>query len=816
MDVASLQVIIKTQGVEAAQKELDKLSGTASKAEKSVGGLASSFKTLGPLIAVGAIVELGKQFAKVSDNMTLVEARIRLVSKASEDYMSIQNRLLEAANENRVSFKEMGELYARLATPLKSLGANTQTIIDITDAFGKTLLISGASASEANGAIRQFSQAMASGVLRGEEFNSMMENAPRAMKSLQESLGKTQGELRKMAENGELAAGVVAGALLRDLTRLEDESSRIPKTIGGEFEKLWNQLGVSVQKFNEVTEANKSLANAVTTTTGWLEKMTIEFVNASKAKDDFLKENNAGFAVMEEIAAVAGTINEKQVFKNLFDKKAPQDFTTAMTELNTEMATFNAIVNQGKGGMSPAKSIAQMREDAAKNLEAKAERERLEKEAKKQLDQALTEYKAYYQAIGDNETVLAIKRREYAEKYKNLTAQQIEAIINSERGKNNKTEELAKKWAEKKLEIQTEMSIAEQDELAKPFLKLQLEYQKDLEEFKSVVGAKEFLAKNFNAKYQRLGLDTTKKLDEKAQKEKQKEKQKDIQKELKLQEENFRIQARQVELLDDEADKQVALATLEYQRTQASLKAQMELGEVTPQYYNAMMEMEDKLLEKQKQNWTLAGQVVNNVTSQMESSMTDFLDATSDNFADFGKMATSILQEVYREIIRISVVKPLVSSLTSGAISLIPSLFGGVTSGGVTASAEAWQSAGAYPNAMGGVYNSPSLSAYSNQVVSKPTMFAFASGGVPNMGVFGEAGSEAIMPLTRTSNGDLGVKAEGMGLNQVKIQIINESGTQMEVTKTSQTSDVEGMVIQAWISGISKNRYGSRQLLQGS
>ena len=50
-------------------------------------------------------------------------------------------------------------------------------------------------------------------------------------------------------------------------------------------------------------------------------------------------------------------------------------------------------------------------------------------------------------------------------------------------------------------------------------------------------------------------------------------------------------------------------------------------------------------------------------------------------------------------------------------------------------------------------------------------------------------------------------KAEGMGLNQVKIQIINESGTQMEVTKTSQTSDVEGMVIQAWISGISKNRY---------
>lgn len=748
MDVASLIVKVQTQGVEAAQRELDKLTKSATTTEKSVSGLSKAFTGL---IAFGAVAQLGKQFAIISDNMTLVEARIRLVSKASEDYMSIQNRLLEAANENRVSFKEMGELYAKLATPLKSLGANTQTVLDVTDAFGKTLLISGASASEANGAIRQFSQAMASGVLRGEEFNSMMENAPRAMKSLQESLGKTQGELRKMAENGELAAGVVAGALLRDLTRLEEEASRIPKTIGGEFEKLGNELAISVQKFNEVTEANKSLANAVTYTTEWLSKMTIEFVKASKAKDDFLKENNAGFAVMEEIAAVAGTINEKQVFKNLFDKKAPQDFTAAMTGLNTEMATFNAIVNQGKGGMSLGKSIAQMREDAAKNLEAQGkaelERQRLEKERKE------AEKKAQREAI-----------------------------------------KLSEDWATRKIEIVTNMAIAEQDELAKPFIILQAKYDEDMAKFKSIKEAQLKLTQEFNAEVQRLATDTAEKLDEKSQKDKQK----DIQKELKLQEENFRIQARQVDLLDDEADRQVALATLERQRTQASLKAQMELGEVTPQYYDAMMEMEDKLLEKQKQNWTLAGQVVNNVTSQMESSMTDFLDATSDNFADFGKMATSILQEVYREIIRISVVKPLVSSLTSGAMSL----FGG----GVTA------------NAQGGAYSSPSLSQYSNQIVDKPTFFAFASGGVPasNLGVMGEAGSEVIMPITKMSSGNMGVETSGMGLQNVKIQIINESGTQMEVTKTSQTSDVEGMVIQAWISGISKNRYGSRDVLSGS
>ena len=103
----------------------------------------------------------------------------------------------------------------------------------------------------------------------------------------------------------------------------------------------------------------------------------------------------------------------------------------------------------------------------------------------------------------------------------------------------------------------------------------------------------------------------------------------------------------------------------------------------------------------------------------------------------------------------------------------------------------------------------------SNSIVDKPTFFAFAQGGAPNAGVMGEAGAEAILPLTRTSSGNLGVEASGVGAQTMKIQIINESGTQMEVTKTSQTTDVEGMVIQAWISGISKNRYGSRDMLGG-
>ena len=778
-DVASLVVKVSTDGANKAQSELDKLAKQSSKTESATTSLAKSSNLLNVALSSIAIGTLLKESAKLADTYKLTEGRLSLVTKNTIELATAQQEILKISQNTRQSYADTIDLYTRVARATQDLGKSQSDILKFTETVNKSLVISGASAENSKSAIIQLGQALASGVLQGDELRSILENAPRLAEAIAKGMGKTVGELRILGEQGKLTAEEVFNAIQKQGDAIDKEFGKMPKTIGQATTQMGNSILELVGTMDKLTGASGFVADKIS--------------SLSKIMDDFSSNARvASSSVFEQKTVDDITIKANQIASEIQSLQTKLKENDGALWFGLDDRTQSEYINKIKRLEQQMEQLGQTAVDVLwKTSESTKSSVLSGEQVKKQVDDALSGYKAYYQAIGDNETVLSIKRREYAEKYKNLTAQQIEAIINSERDKNNKTEELAKKWAEKKLEIQTEMSIAEQDELAKPFLQLQLEYQKDLEQFKGVMGAKELLAENFNKKYQRLGLDATAKIEEEAQKAKTK----DIQKELKLQEENFRIQARQVELLDDEADRQVALATLEYQRTQASLKAQMELGEVTPQYYNAMMEMEDKLLEKQKQNWTLAGQVVNNVTSQMESSMTDFLDVTSDNFADFGKMATSILQEVYREIIRISVVKPLVSSLTGSAMSLF--------SGGVTA------------NAQGGAYSSPSLSQYSNQIVDKPTFFAFAQGGTPNMGVMGEAGSEAIMPLTRTSNGDLGVKAEGMGLNQVKIQIINESGTQMEVTKTSQTSDIEGMVIQAWISGISKNRYGSRDILGG-
>ena len=743
MDVASLQVIIKTQGVEAAQKELDKLTKSSGNAEKSVGGLASSMKTLSAIASVGAMATLAKEAVKMADSMKLVDARLSLVTKGTQELSIAQNELFKISQNTRQSFKDTSDLYISLARSTQSLGKSQSDTLDVTNAINKAIIISGASSESARAALIQLGQGFASGTLRGEELNSVLEQTPRVAEAIAKGMGVTIGQLRQMGADSQLTARAVFEALQSQANAIGEEFGKLPVTVGQSITQIDNALADFIGYLDKSTGASEWLAKKVSETADSITKLKNSMVDIKEVKN------------LEELTTKLNSLGAE--WSELESKRGLSIFSLdwipegAINVKQKEVEGLISLLVQGKEAFYQLNKETPTLNDRFNRPET----------SKKEWD-----------------TLFDIQKKAQDD------------ILANQKKAQSEAESLAKKWAEKKIEISTDMAISEQDELAKPFLKLQLEYQKDLEEFKNVIGAKELLAKNFNQEYQRLGLDTSKKLDEEAQKAKTK----DIQKELKLQEENFRIQARQVELLDDEADKQVALATLEYQRTQASLKAQMQLGEITPAYYDAMMEMEDKLLEKQKQNWTLAGQLVNNVTSSMENSMTDFLDATSDNFADFGKMATSILQEVYREIIRISVVKPLVSSLTSGAMSL----FGGVTA-----------------NATGGTYSSPSLSQYSNQIVDKPTFFAFSSGGAPNLGVMGEAGSEAIMPLTRTSSGNLGVEASGLGLQQMKIQIINESGTPMEVTKTTQTTDMEGLVIQAWISGISKNRMGSRDMLSG-
>ncbi|ETO41489.1 phage tail tape measure protein [Morganella sp. EGD-HP17] len=126
-----------------------------------------------------------------------------------------------------------------------------------------------------------------------------------------------------------------------------------------------------------------------------------------------------------------------------------------------------------------------------------------------------------------------------------------------------------------------------------------------------------------------------------------------------------------------------------------------------------------------------------NALNSTSSMFTDFLTTGRANFADFTK---SILTDITKMIVQMTIFNGLKSGLSGTWLG---------------------NAMGVAPNATGGVYTSPGLSAYSNSIVSSPTVFPFAKGGAPNIGLMGEAGSEAIMPLKRGPDGNLGVRAYG-------------------------------------------------------
>jgi len=797
MDIAKLVVEVSTKGAKEATSDIEKLGKSAGNTEKSVTSLSKGMSGLGTVFSVVAIASVAKEYAKISDTMTLLEARIKLVTKAGENLTKVQQDLFNVAQQNRVAYDAVGNLYAKIVQPLNKLGYSTQNAINITDAFSKSLLISGASIEESNSAIRQFSQAMASGVLRGDEFNSMAENAPAIMNALGDALGKTAGELRQMAHDGKLTADVVAGALVDSLGTLTEKANKIPLTVGGAFQRVGNELALSVDNFNKATGASSAFAETIDTLAKSLNEANKSIFKSSEELDKLEKSANIK---LKEDGILASILKVNQgVGEALYNTLAETFLLIDKSAGEWSKVIDSSYSGMGKWVNNVGVSLGVVREQAL-----------LTQKAIDNIIPSRPEMKKYtnFSASELSDARNAFQRREkgaYADF--NPSEQEIKESIAKEKKRLSESEKLAEEWATKKREINASMAIAEQDELAKPFIVLDMKYQEDLIKFKDVSEAKAKLTAEFNAEYQRLALDATTKVEEERLKviEKTKrENEQTIQKELKLQEENFRIQERQVALLQDEADREVAVATLQYQRTQASLMAQLKMGEVSQTYYDNMMSAEEKLLNKQKESWTVYGQIIKNTTSGMESSFLSFFDSTNAGYMDMGAVAKSILKEMYIEAIRVAMVKPLVGGLTSGLMSIGSSFFGG----GSTSLPDASTSIAFNPSEMpmfahGGTPTG--LSSYANQIVSKPTYFAFANGGVPNGGLMGEAGSEAIMPLTRTSNGDLGVSMVGSGGSNVVINIENQTGVNIDLKQLTKSQDDKGNEIRTYVMKFANN-----------
>ncbi len=247
VDVSSLVIRVDSKEVKIAGSELQKFAKSGGKAENQTKKLGrSSEKLKSSFIGLrGAAASLGaamafRQVVKAADTFQLLNARIALVTDTTKEAESVYGDLLAMSQRTRSELESTVTLYTRLARATGELGLTTRDLMMTTEAISQSFKISGASTAEASAAAVQLSQAMASGVLRGEEFNSISEQAPRILKALGDELGRTTGQLREMAKNGELTSRVVSKALINQAKVIESEFARIPVTVSDAMTQLAN------------------------------------------------------------------------------------------------------------------------------------------------------------------------------------------------------------------------------------------------------------------------------------------------------------------------------------------------------------------------------------------------------------------------------------------------------------------------------------------------------------------------------------------------------------------------------------------------
>ena len=190
------------------------------------------------------------------------ESRIKLISKSNAQAKGTFNELMQIANETGTVFAATAELYTRLFRAMGS-SANSAELLQFTKTIQQMTAISGAGAEEAKAAIIQLAQGLASGALRGDEFNSVAEQMPILLEVLQKSLGKTRAELRKMAEDGAITPQLILGATKEATEEIQRQYEQMPLTIGRAMNQLANGWLEFIGNTDKAVPASKLIAGAI-------------------------------------------------------------------------------------------------------------------------------------------------------------------------------------------------------------------------------------------------------------------------------------------------------------------------------------------------------------------------------------------------------------------------------------------------------------------------------------------------------------------------------------------------------------------------
>ncbi|HDL7926262.1 TPA: tape measure protein [Yersinia enterocolitica] len=234
-------------------ERLDQMQGGFDKTTTSSGRLESGLNKVGIAIAGAFTLSAAKKLIDIADNMNMLDARVKRLSSSVEEAKATMASLSTIASNTGSSLSSTQKLWETLTSSLKEAGATNGQVLLLTDTLQKIGTVGGSSTEEMSNALRQFGQSIAGGVVRAEEFNSVLENMPELARQIAAGLGVSLGDLRKMMLDGKLTAEQALNAIQNRAQSVNIEFDKMPVTV----DRAKNSLDVAFK--NMISDLNQSI-----------------------------------------------------------------------------------------------------------------------------------------------------------------------------------------------------------------------------------------------------------------------------------------------------------------------------------------------------------------------------------------------------------------------------------------------------------------------------------------------------------------------------------------------------------------------------
>lgn len=244
--------ILKASG--ATDNLNDKLEATGASASAAAGGLKK-------LIGITAILAAAKKGMDISDEYTNTRARLDLINDGLQTQAELQDKIFAAADRSKGAYTNMAGAISKMGVLAGDQFKSNDELIAFTELIQKSFKVGGSSSMEQSSALLQLTQAMSAGKLQGDEFRSIMENAPMIADAIAKYTGKSKGDLKQMSADGAITADIIKGAMFNMADEINAKFDKMPMT----FADVWNKIkNGALQAFGPIIEGVNMIINSDT------------------------------------------------------------------------------------------------------------------------------------------------------------------------------------------------------------------------------------------------------------------------------------------------------------------------------------------------------------------------------------------------------------------------------------------------------------------------------------------------------------------------------------------------------------------------